>query len=140
MKYNPFLFTGRIRRLHYLLIVVALNVLGYFAGEIEGEGFGVLTLLSLLALWPSITLYVQRAHDSGRDGWVALWSGLLVVVGIGGVSTLSIEPDPGTEFMIIAGIGAIALIWGAIWSLVITFAPGEPDSNQFGSNPRASAA
>ena len=70
-------FSGRARRkeywfymLFYVIILVVLSICDGIIGTTMQTGFGILTLIYVLAvLIPSIAVSVRRLHDTGRSGW-----------------------------------------------------------------------
>ena len=76
-------FEGRAQRMEYwmfvlvnLLVLFALNVIGYLLGLDEVLGF----LYSLAILIPSIAVSVRRLHDTDRSGWWIL-IGIIPLIG-----------------------------------------------------------
>ena len=54
-------------------IVVTVVVTGIAMGLIGGTAGAVISgVYYLAALWPSIAIYIKRAHDRGRSGWFLL--------------------------------------------------------------------
>ncbi len=109
MSIFGFLFglDGRVRRLHYWLGAIGLNV-GYWAimgtaiwlckpalttnGGDTGEGWAAALLLmlggavlGLVYLWCGLAIAVKRTHDRGRSGWWVLLYMLASVTVIGAV-------------------------------------------------------
>ena len=85
-----FSFQGRISRYQYwvrffipyvvlYLVAIAIDLLmGMYNAQ---SGLGLLsTILSLLAIWPSLAILVKRCHDRDRSGWFLLIS-LIPIVG-----------------------------------------------------------
>src|SRR6185437_118878 len=74
---------GRISRsqywlkfmLPYTVIVIILQVLiGATSSHsaVSGSISAILTIFSLLALWPSIAVLIKRIHDRNKSGWLCL--------------------------------------------------------------------
>jgi uncharacterized membrane protein YhaH (DUF805 family) len=90
MDYSEFLFSaeGRVSRsqfwlkwvLPYIVVTILLFlVVGLILPQtLASIVFGV---YSLAALWPSIAIYIKRAHDRGRSGWFILL-GLVPILNI----------------------------------------------------------
>lgn len=78
---SEFLFSakGRVSRsqfwlkwiVPYVIITVVLLAILWAALE-PGAASTVFCVYALAALWPSIVIYVKRAHDRGRSGWFVL--------------------------------------------------------------------
>ena len=71
-------FKGRARRkeywfyiLFYMIILVVLSICdGIIGTTMQGAGFGILTLLYVLAvLLPTLAVTVRRLHDTSHSGW-----------------------------------------------------------------------
>lgn len=84
-NFGQFYFSpsGRISRsqywLRFMLPYFAISFGLQIAAEIVGEKSaahslisGLLTLFSLVVLWPSIAVLVKRIHDRGKPGWICL--------------------------------------------------------------------
>jgi uncharacterized membrane protein YhaH (DUF805 family) len=139
---SAFSLKGRVRRWHFIIATIFLNAFSKFlvhALEQPGSSQFLLVLFALI-LWPSVTLMVQRAHDSGRDGkFVAVGLSLVMISSLG----LAFSDDlksTGIEWTALdvvtaLVIGAILLL-GLVMTGIVTFAPGDPESNEFGPNPR----
>lgn len=84
----PFSFTGRIRRIEYLLSIVIGGIIGGIAyslsigtfvvgaavGSVGTSFFGVLIgcLVLLASIWFMLTQGVKRLHDLDKSGWLVL--------------------------------------------------------------------
>lgn len=137
MKYNPLYFSGRLRRWHYIPLMAIFNIIDRVADQVEPDAFGPVTVLSLLTLWPTVTLSIQRAHDSGRDGWYFAKATGLSMVGAG-IVALTLTGDHPSGLAIAFGVVGVGLaIVGIIMSLIITFSEGTVGANQYGPDPRA---
>jgi len=82
---TEFLFSaqGRLSRSQFWLkwalpyIVVTIALFFILSAILEPVPAAVIfSIYLLVALWPSIAIYIKRAHDRGRSGWFVL---LLVV-------------------------------------------------------------
>lgn len=142
MVSNPFSSKGRVRRLHFFIAWVVLNVMGKLldAAVDQPGSSSVLYVFYAILVWPSVALMVQRAHDGGRSGiFVAQALGLMLgsvfvlVVGAG----LLDEQSERSMLTILAAVlvGAIFLV-GLVMTLIVYFAPGNPEANEYGPNPR----
>ncbi|MCH9660824.1 MAG: DUF805 domain-containing protein [Bacteroidetes bacterium] len=95
-------FEGRARRSEYwyytllnIIIVVPLAFLIGFVGGGAGEdspifyiGLGLLLLIALALLIPSIAVAVRRLHDTNKSGWWYLLGVIPLVSYIGGIVLL----------------------------------------------------
>ena len=127
-------FQGRSRRkeywmfvLGYMIVAIALGLLGMALGAFSGDLasgnlgggtlalFGLLGLLGLALIIPSIAVQVRRFHDQDLSGWFLL-----------GAYVLSLIP-------ILGFIASIALI-------VFMCLPGTRGSNRFGPDPKENVA
>jgi uncharacterized membrane protein YhaH (DUF805 family) len=105
-------FKGRAPRSEYWLFMLAIYVLAFVLGAIDGllgtfDPFlnigafsGIATLVLLI---PIVSVHVRRLHDTDRSGWWFL---------------ISLIP-----------------IIGTIWLIVLMVLAGSPAVNRFGSNP-----
>ncbi len=90
-------FEGRASRSEYwffdlfnILLEIGLYVVGLILGAVVGDATGALAglgigyvlfcLYALVALIPSISVFVRRMHDIGRSGWW-WWIALIPIVG-----------------------------------------------------------
>ncbi len=90
-------FAGRASRSEYwffylfnILLEIGLLLLGLIIGAILGKGAGalggmavayvLLCIYGLIAIIPSISVFVRRMHDIGRSGWW-YWIALIPIVG-----------------------------------------------------------
>jgi uncharacterized membrane protein YhaH (DUF805 family) len=79
---TEFLFSaeGRISRsqfwlkwaLPYAVVTLVLYLIIFMSGVAPTIGLTILSIYLLAAIWPSIVIYVKRAHDRGRSGWFVL--------------------------------------------------------------------
>ncbi len=91
-------FQGRASRSEYwffylfnILLEIGLLIVGLILGAIVGDGTGALAgmgiayvllcIYGLIALIPSISVFVRRMHDIGRSGWW-YWLALVPLVGV----------------------------------------------------------
>ena len=91
-------FQGRASRsedwffyLFNILLEIGLLIVGLILGAIVGDGTGALAgmgiayvllcIYGLIALIPSISVFVRRMHDIGRSGWW-YWLALVPLVGV----------------------------------------------------------
>ena len=111
-------FSGRSRRKEYWLFVLAVTVVFVVLGMLFGGlgalaaagadgdaamnsgamggslvGFGLLMLLGLAVLVPSIAVQVRRFHDQDRSGWMVL---INLIPYLGGLVVLVFMCLPGT--------------------------------------------
>jgi uncharacterized membrane protein YhaH (DUF805 family) len=95
-------FSGRARRKEYwffilfhILIVIGLSIIESVLGLGGEMGYGILTLIYLLAvLVPSLAVTVRRLHDGDRSGF---WILIGLVPLIGGIILLVFMVLPGTS-------------------------------------------
>lgn len=90
-------FQGRASRSEYwffylfnILLEIGLLIVGLILGAIVGKGTGALAgmgiayvllcIYGLIAIIPSISVFVRRMHDIGRSGWW-YWIALVPLVG-----------------------------------------------------------
>ena len=90
-------FQGRASRSEYwffylfnILLEIGLLIVGLILGAIVGDGTGALAgmgiayvllcIYGLIALIPSISVFVRRMHDIGRSGWW-YWIAFVPIVG-----------------------------------------------------------
>jgi len=121
---------GRARRAEYwwwvafvIVLAVGAAVIDGAMGAIPGEGpVGIVVSLAILA--PGVCVGVRRFHDVGLSGW---WFGgaFAALVVAGALAE--------TEFAVIGGLVALAIIAGMLFFLVKDSQPGD---NQFGPNPK----
>jgi len=81
-SWGEFLFSaqGRIGRYQYwvnwvlplIVAFVILSVVLNLALENQLTATIVLLIFDVVILWPSIAIYIKRAHDRGRSGWFIL--------------------------------------------------------------------
>ncbi len=78
---GEFLFSasGRVSRSQFWLkwvlpyFIVTIVLAGVLMAALEPTAASIILGLYLLAaLWPSIAIYIKRAHDRGRSGWFVL--------------------------------------------------------------------
>lgn len=91
-------FQGRASRSEYwffylfnILLEIGLLIVGLILGAIVGDGTGALAgmgiayvllcIYGLIAIIPSISVFVRRMHDIGRSGWW-YWLALVPLVGV----------------------------------------------------------
>lgn len=91
-------FQGRASRSEYwffylfnILLEIGLLIVGLILGAIVGDGTGALAgmgiayvllcIYGLIALIPSISVFVRCMHDIGRSGWW-YWLALVPLVGV----------------------------------------------------------
>jgi uncharacterized membrane protein YhaH (DUF805 family) len=143
---SPFSSKGRVRRWHFFVAFWVLTVIGNVLDYVVKQpgSHRILYVFYAVLTWPSIALMVQRAHDAGRDGkFVAIAIGLMfgsalvLALGAGLVS----EDQQGGMLSIFAALflGAIFLA-GFVMTLMVYFAPGDPNTNEYGPNPRLKEA
>lgn len=76
-------FNGRARRKEYWMYVLILNIiiivayilgiiLALISSTLGGIIFGIIGLLALAVIVPSIAVGVRRMHDVGKSGWFIL--------------------------------------------------------------------
>jgi uncharacterized membrane protein YhaH (DUF805 family) len=144
---SPFSPVGRVRRLHFFIAGAVLNGLGKaldFGIEQTGSSPFLYVFYALL-VWPSVTLMVQRAHDAGRNGkFVAKSLGLLMfgsvaVVVIGDSQSGNLQEASYLSIFVAILFGTIGLV-GLVMTLIVYFASGDPETNEYGPNPRLRAA
>jgi uncharacterized membrane protein YhaH (DUF805 family) len=151
--------SGRISRsqywlrfmLPYFAISFGLQIAAEMAGE-QSVGQSVislvLTLFSLVALWPSIAVLVKRIHDRGKPGWICLFlyipvllfSILLVVWLAGAIAAVAAGvvfamPHLGVLgiIVIVLGIGSIIV---SLWFFVeFGCMRGTVGANRYGPDP-----
>jgi uncharacterized membrane protein YhaH (DUF805 family) len=153
MAFKPFrdmfVFSGRSRRTE----VLAFAILGMFANVVTVElvdGGMVQKVIGAgwAFLWgfPWIALLVRRLHDQGRP---ALWAWLLAAAFVMLLATTPLLPQsaesnyhvtvfawvfhPVGPLAIVHGI-AVAIIGVALFAFCL--APGDPDTNRYGPDPR----
>jgi uncharacterized membrane protein YhaH (DUF805 family) len=130
-----FSFKGRVARLPYflhgllnMLAVGALSLLTIPMFQAGGGGvaIGILLGVALFAevIWVGLALQVKRLHDLGMSGLHMIWIVLLS----------SAAGAVGNTAPTLAILIYLAYIGVAAWML---FAPGQPESNQFGPAPTA---
>lgn len=84
-----FSFRGRVSRyqywiqyvLPYVLLLIVLSVIDLATGTYDAKiGVGLLSgILSLVALWPGLAIWVKRCHDRDRSGWFLLISFIPII-------------------------------------------------------------
>ena len=112
-------FNGRARRseywyfvLVYVILIVAINVLtGVFAGmgstALTFGLSGLMMVINLGLLVPSIAVAVRRMHDVGKSGWyilIPIYS-LILALTEGEKGTNAYGPDPKNDTESIEEIG-----------------------------------
>lgn len=99
-------FGGRARRTEYWsfalfssLVAFGLGMIDGLAGtRIDGSTYGILGgLYSLVALIPSLAVYVRRLHDVNKSGWNWLWVLLPIIGWIWLLILLFRDSDAGTN-------------------------------------------
>lgn len=101
-------FDGRASRsefwyfqLFYMIIVIAISVLTPLLANVSTSmaliPTGILLILSLGLLVPSLALSIRRLHDSDKSGWLLL-CGLIPIVGsIIIIVFMCLDSTPGTN-------------------------------------------
>jgi uncharacterized membrane protein YhaH (DUF805 family) len=105
-------FEGRSQRKEYWMFmlgyVLAAIVLGFLVVIVRPVGLGLLGLLGLAIIVPSIAVQVRRFHDQDKSGWFVLlgfipYIGWLIVVvfmcieGTSGPNRFGADPKGGGE-------------------------------------------
>ena len=99
-------FEGRVRRqtywmfyLSYLILSVALGVVGAIIGSIIGMWFYLLVmgLAGVAMIVPVIALGVRRLHDIGKSGWWYLIVLIPLIGTIGLIVLLATDSQPGAN-------------------------------------------
>lgn len=72
-----FQFEGRINRAKFWLGIVVVNITLWILYGIAGATrssamWGLVGLLSLLSIWPSLAISIKRWHDRDKSGWWVL--------------------------------------------------------------------
>ncbi len=80
-----FSFEGRINRAKFWLGIVVLWVVVWLLAIIAAATnstflWGLMVVLSLLIIWPSLALSIKRWHDRNKSGWWVL-IGLVPLIG-----------------------------------------------------------
>ncbi len=75
-----FQFDGRINRAKWWLGAVILWVVEGIIFAIVRDNTGIVSLVSLVFLWPSLALGIKRFHDRDKSGWWVL-IGLIPIIG-----------------------------------------------------------
>jgi uncharacterized membrane protein YhaH (DUF805 family) len=142
---SPFSLQGRVRRLHFLIAFIVLNALGTFLDRIVEYPSSTPLLYVFYAFisWPFITLMVQRAHDAGRDGKfvakaLALTIGSAIVLALGASLIDNEHQWNMLSIFALLLVGAVFLV-GFAMTMIVYFAPGDPEANEYGPNPRLKA-
>ena len=140
MSWVRFFFSlqGRINRLQALLglcggafVISAFSVVNMSVGpHMRGE---VMVFESLrpsmivpyaVGLVSQLTIFVRRAHDVGRSGWIVFWWAAIA---------LCLNLFVATQSMTVYLALAIPMVLSGLW---LQFSPGLPGANQFGEPPR----
>ncbi|MFC5919228.1 DUF805 domain-containing protein [Neisseria weixii] len=96
-------FSGRVHRKEYwilslfhAIIIILLSIIdGVMGSSVEDGGFGILTLIYLLAVFlPSIGVIARHLHDTNRSGW---WQLLTLIPLIGSIVLLVFTVMEGTR-------------------------------------------
>ncbi len=151
---------GRIGPAAFQSAAIILIAIGFAINMVPFLSFSlgmIVSILSLVILWPWICLWVKRLHDAGKSGWMVLVV-LLVLIGVNivvGRLMLSMLVDQAAmqEAVLNAGadvMGAMkasaeftkptiipSAIAGAVTSFVVVFLgnkvlKSDPEENQFG--------
>lgn len=72
--------SGRVNRQRFwmkfvlpvIIVFIVLQAILLAADVSQGVSSGILLIWDLIILWPSIALYIKRAHDRNRSGWFIL--------------------------------------------------------------------
>ncbi len=102
-----------------------------------GPILGIIAIVYLGLLIPSIAVNVRRMHDTGRTGWwVALPSALSLAQILVGVTLAS--TGNGTSGAIASVVLSIASLVASVVVLVFTVLDGTRGPNRFGPDPKGS--
>jgi len=99
--------------LQFLLSLVSLGILG--------------VIFQLVVLVPSFSVWVRRLHDTGRSGLWVLWVAAAVFPAF---FILRAESIAGVIFLFLAAIAMLLIPY------IMCFADGDPETNQYGPNPK----
>lgn len=136
--YVLFSFEGRISRATYwkwaaafLAVQLVLSAASYLLAGFEGLSASG-TAWAVLALVPSLSLNVKRAHDTGYSGWVVLFP-----YGIAAANLwFGANVVPSGPWTLVFPVFAVVAILGTIWyGFAVALGEGEQGSNRFGVEP-----
>ena len=97
-------FSGRARRKEYWMFVlfntcftiIAMILDNLFGIDIEGVGFGLLTMLyTLITLIPGLAVAVRRLHDVGNSGRIILFALIPLIGSIWLLVLMATDSNPG---------------------------------------------
>lgn len=151
---NSFRWSGRGTRAEYwwptLCNALISWGLSFMLGLTHVGVFGLISLIFAIAtIFPSLAIMVRRAHDLGKSAWFAFLplvlslflAAVLLMFAIGGqVVDYATRDNPMETFRTIRSFvfiaGGFMLIicgfWTFIWSLMLSFMPGQPFTNKYG--------
>ena len=151
-----FLFSGkgRVGRKGIWLFFIAYWVI-HTAAHVADHTLGwtkamddpgpLMTIFTVLAIWPAVAVEAKRYHDRGMSGWWVL--GFIVLTAIPLCAFLYTNRDvlaglergshdlPAFSPIGYALIGAAALIQ-LVRLVILLFLPGQAGDNRYGRNPR----
>lgn len=152
-----FLFSGkgRIRRRSMWLFLVAYwaahaaahlvdHALGWTA-HMDDAG-PLMTIVTLVSVWPSIAVSAKRFHDRGMSGWWVLWFALLSAIPLcvlifTHADTLMGLEKGAFEPSMISPLGyamvAVAALAQLVQFVILFILPGDKGENRYGPDPRA---
>lgn len=156
---NTFLFSskGRVSRMqynvHFMVPFMAVNVLLYvapmwFQGDLElmFKVSLVISILSLVILWPFMALTNKRFHDRNASGWrqftyvmISVVGGIVAFQGIDfGINptAMVITHTITNQLLAIAGVGLVILPMIAM-VIDLCVLKGTTGTNKYGSDPLA---
>ncbi len=86
LKEYLFSFDGRINRKQYWMYVLPLIIIlvvipGLIFGIESQEAKTILTIGSLISVWPGLAIQVKRWHDRNKSGWWVLIA-VIPIIGI----------------------------------------------------------
>ena len=145
-----FSFDGRIGRLTYWLVLIALivavQVLTFAPFLLDSEETAVLIvavtsqLIWLVSLWPMLAVGSKRLHDRNKNGWWLLVFWVLPFVLFCGGFSIDFFGDPNTVArsgnFSTGSILIFASILPALWGIVeLGILPGTRGPNLYGADP-----
>ena len=129
---------GRLNRLRYLkrnlvllLVWLLSNVLialifGDYMGNLSRTGTGLVSVISVVMLFPTYCLDVRRLHDMDKDSTIAKICFVLSLVAI-----FIADDDPFNP----SSMGLILSLVFCLIALYMLFVPGTKGANKYGADP-----
>ena len=137
-------FRGRSSRVEYWSFTIINLFISFLFFE---ASFILMVIHQMVALIPSISVWVRRLHDINCSGWWVFWAfaspaAILLVIYVEKSGAIPTTLPDGIEFIGDGSIPlALAVMFVIVMNLIATlmcFIDGDPGTNEYGPNPKLS--